>query len=114
MQCLLSATRGTLVYHRAAEPAIEAAAPAMAPVPGTAPAALRTTPQSREEAFEMLQGVAQFFKGSEPHSPVPYLVERAVRWGRMPLEEWLRDVIREEHVIDGIRETLGTQRRDEG
>jgi|SRR5690554_826108 len=98
----------------AAEPAIEAPAPATAPVPGAAPAALRTTPQSREEAFEMLQGVAQFFKGSEPHSPVPYLVERAVRWGRMPLEEWLRDVIREEHVIDGIRETLGTQRRDEG
>ncbi|ALM53981.1 type VI secretion system protein TssA [Halomonas huangheensis] len=75
-------------------------------------AALRTTPQTREEAFEMLNGVAQFFKGSEPHSPVPYLVERAVRWGRMPLEDWLRDVIREDHIIDGIRETLGTQRRD--
>lgn len=76
-------------------------------------AALRTTPRSREEAFDMLNGVAQFFKGSEPHSPVPYLVERAVRWGRMPLEDWLRDVIREDNVIDGIRETLGTQRRDE-
>lgn len=76
-------------------------------------AALRTTPQTREEAFEMLNGVAQFFKGSEPHSPVPYLVERAVRWGRMPLEDWLRDVIREDHIIDGIRETLGTQRRNE-
>ncbi|MGY3726971.1 MULTISPECIES: type VI secretion system protein TssA [Cobetia] len=80
---------------------------------GMAPAALRTTPQTREEAFDMLNGVAQYFKGSEPHSPVPYLVERAVRWGRMPLEEWLRDVIREEHVVDGIRETLGTQRRDD-
>lgn len=76
-------------------------------------AALRTTPQSREEAFEMLNGVAQFFKGSEPHSPVPYLVERAMRWGRMPLEDWLRDVIREDHIIDSIRETLGTQRRNE-
>lgn len=79
----------------------------------SAGAALRTVPQSREEAFEMLNGVAQFFKGSEPHSPVPYLVERAVRWGRMPLEEWLRDVIREDHIIDSIRDTLGTQRRDE-
>ena len=77
------------------------------------PAALRTTPQTREEAFDMLNGVAQYFKGSEPHSPVPYLVERAVRWGRMPLEEWLRDVIREENVVDSIRETLGTQRRDD-
>ncbi|MFQ3788480.1 type VI secretion system protein TssA [Halomonas sp. A29] len=92
------------------------AGPTVTPAPAAssaAPAALRTVPQSREEAFEMLNGVAQFFKGSEPHSPVPYLVERAVRWGRMPLEEWLRDVIREDSVIDGIRETLGTQRRDE-
>lgn len=75
--------------------------------------ALRTTPASREEAFAMLGAVAQYFKVAEPHSPVPYLVERAVRWGRMPLEDWLRDVIREDSVIDSIRETLGTQARDE-
>lgn len=74
--------------------------------------ALRTTPRTREEAFELLNGVAQFFKQTEPHSPVPYLVERAIRWGRMPLEEWLRDVIHEDQVVDSIRETLGTQRRD--
>lgn len=75
---------------------------------------LRTTPQNREEAFAMLGAVAQYFKTAEPQSPVPYLVERAVRWGRMPLEEWLRDVIREDNVIDSIRETLGTQGRDAG
>lgn len=75
-------------------------------------AALRTAPRTREEAFELLNGVAQFFKQTEPHSPVPYLVERAIRWGRMPLEEWLRDVIHEEQVVDSIRETLGTQRHD--
>lgn len=78
---------------------------------GSSSAALRTTPRTREEAFELLNGVAQFFKQTEPHSPVPYLVERAIRWGRMPLEEWLRDVIHEEQVVDSIRETLGTQRR---
>ena len=75
--------------------------------------ALLTTPETREEAFAMLGAVAQYFKAAEPHSPVPYLVERAVRWGRMPLEDWLRDVIREDNVVDSIRETLGTQTRDE-
>ena len=89
------------------------AAPYSAPVNAGAQAALRTTPRTREEAFELLNGVAQFFKQTEPHSPVPYLVERAIRWGRMPLEEWLRDVIHEDQVVDSIRETLGTQRRDE-
>ena len=85
---------------------------ASAVVSNASAGALRTTPLNREEAFELLSGVAQFFKQTEPHSPVPYLVERAIRWGRMPLEEWLRDVIHEDQVVDSIRETLGTQRRD--
>lgn len=75
--------------------------------------ALRTKPQSRDEAFEMLNGVARYFKDREPHSPVPYLIERAVKWGRMPLEEWLKDVIKDHGVIDNIRDTLGTQPKDD-
>ncbi|MBB5320160.1 type VI secretion system protein TssA [Marinobacter oulmenensis] len=74
---------------------------------------LRSKPQSREEAFEMLNGVARYFKEREPHSPVPYLIERAVKWGRMPLEEWLKDVIKDHGVIDNIQDTLGTQPRSE-
>jgi len=78
-----------------------------------APGPLRSKPHSREEAFEMLNGVARYFKEREPHSPVPYLIERAVKWGRMPLEEWLKDVIKDHGVIDTIQDTLGTQSRSE-
>lgn len=74
---------------------------------------LRTKPNSRDEAFEMLTGVARYFKEREPHSPVPYLIERAIKWGRMPLEDWLKDVIKDHGVIDSIRDTLGTQPRDD-
>lgn len=74
---------------------------------------MRSSPQSREEAFELLNGVARYFKEREPHSPVPYLIERAVKWGRMPLEEWLKDVIKDHGVIDTIQDTLGTQSRSE-
>lgn len=74
---------------------------------------LRTKPESRDEAFDMLTGVARYFKEREPHSPVPYLVERAIKWGRMPLEDWLKDVIKDHGVIDNIKDTLGTQSRDE-
>ncbi|WP_298842635.1 type VI secretion system protein TssA [uncultured Salinicola sp.] len=82
--------------------------------PATEPAGqLRTKPNSRDEAFEMLNGVARYFKEREPHSPVPYLIERAVKWGRMPLEEWLKDVIKDNGVIDNIRDTLGTQPKDD-
>ncbi|MFF5864576.1 type VI secretion system protein TssA [Pseudomonas sp. NPDC012596] len=78
-----------------------------------ADAPLRTVPLNREEAFTLLQGVAQYFKQAEPHSPVPYLVERAIKWGNMPLESWLNDVIKDSSVVDNIRDVLGTlQPRD--
>ncbi|EJM36865.1 type VI secretion-associated protein, ImpA family [Pseudomonas sp. GM33] len=70
---------------------------------------LRTTPQSRDEAFTLLAGIAQFFKQTEPQSPVPYLIERAIKWGNMPLEGWLNDVIKDSNVVDNIRDVLGTK-----
>ncbi|MFJ3485564.1 type VI secretion system protein TssA [Pseudomonas sp. NPDC090202] len=79
------------------------------PVKDPAPTALRTTPLTRDEAFTMLAGVAQFFKQSEPQSPVPYLIERAIKWGNMPLEGWLNDVIKDSNVVDSIRDVLGTK-----
>ncbi len=42
---------------------------------------------TREEAFRTLLRVAEFFKRTEPHSPLSYALEQAVRWGRMPLPE---------------------------
>ncbi len=74
---------------------------------GSAP--LRTTPATRDEAFTMLASVAQFFKNTEPQSPVPYLIERAIKWGNMPLEGWLNDVIKDSNVVDSIRDVLGTK-----
>ncbi|MBP0953956.1 type VI secretion system protein TssA [Pseudomonas alliivorans] len=75
----------------------------------TTSAPLRTTPATRDEAFTMLASVAQFFKNTEPQSPVPYLIERAIKWGNMPLEGWLNDVIKDSNVVDSIRDVLGTK-----
>jgi type VI secretion system protein ImpA len=77
--------------------------------PATVPAAMRTTPLTRDEAFTMLAGIAEYFKQSEPQSPVPYLIERAIKWGNMPLEGWLSDVIKDNNVVDNIRDVLGTR-----
>ncbi len=79
------------------------------PVQPAAPAPMRTTPLTRDEAFTMLAGIARFFKQSEPQSPVPYLIERAIKWGNMPLEGWLSDVIKDSNVVDNIRDVLGTR-----
>lgn len=64
-------------------------------------------PRDREEALRRLAGVAEFFRRTEPHSPVFHLVQRAAKWGTMPLEEWLREVIKDDSVLGSVRETLG-------
>jgi type VI secretion system protein ImpA len=63
--------------------------------------------QNRADALRQLAEVADYFRRTEPHSPVSYLVQRAVRWGEMPLEAWLQNVIHDENVLDQLRETLG-------
>ncbi|KXK00794.1 MAG: ImpA domain-containing protein [Acidobacteria bacterium OLB17] len=61
----------------------------------------------RPEALRRLEEVAAFFQKTEPHSPVSYLVQRAVKWGNMPLESWLEEVIKDENVLGQLRDTLG-------
>lgn len=63
--------------------------------------------QSRQDALKRLTDIATYFQKTEPHSPISYLVQRAVKWGNMPLEVWLQDVIKDETVIYQIRQTLG-------
>jgi type VI secretion system protein ImpA len=62
---------------------------------------------SRPEALKRLGEIAAFFQRTEPHSPVSYLVQRAVKWGHMPLDSWLREVIKDTSVLEQLNETLG-------
>ncbi len=63
--------------------------------------------RGRAEALRQLAEVAQYFQRTEPHSPVAYLVQRAIKWGQMPLEIWLEDVIKDGAVLGHLKETLG-------
>jgi type VI secretion system protein ImpA len=62
---------------------------------------------SRADALRRLGEIATFFQRTEPHSPVSYIVQRAVKWGNMPLDSWLQEVVKDENVLGNIRETLG-------
>ncbi len=63
--------------------------------------------QNRKDALKRLNELAEFFRKTEPHSPLSYLIGRAVKWGEMPLESWLQDVIKDEAVLFQLRQTLG-------
>ena len=61
---------------------------------------------SREKALDCLREVAQFFRQTEPHSPVAYLAEKAARWGEMPLHEWLHRVLGDGDALTRLRDVL--------
>jgi len=63
--------------------------------------------RTRQEALRRLAEVSEYFRATEPHSPVSYLVQRAIRWGQMPLDSWLQDVIKDGNVLNQLREILG-------
>jgi type VI secretion system protein ImpA len=61
---------------------------------------------SRQEAIASLRATAHFFRSSEPHSPVAFLVERAASWAEMPLDSWLSEVIKDGATLAQLRELL--------
>lgn len=88
----------------------EAKPGAVATVPGAAPRVPADGPmQSREQALAQLRAVAEFFRRTEPHSPVAYLAERAARWGEQPLHAWLRSVVKDEASLATLEELLGVE-----
>lgn len=61
----------------------------------------------RKDALKRLAQLASFFRKTEPHSPVSYLINRAVKWGNMPLNDWLQDVVKDAGTLEQLRQTLG-------
>jgi type VI secretion system protein ImpA len=62
---------------------------------------------SKQAALRALGEIAGFFRRTEPHSPVAYLLDRAVYWADMPLEQFLAELIRDESTLSSIRERVG-------
>lgn len=49
--------------------------------------------KNRGDAFHHLNNIATFFRNTEPHSPISYIIDKAVRWGDMDLDELMRELI---------------------
>lgn len=62
---------------------------------------------SREQAYRLLTDAAHYLQRTEPHSPVPYLVLRAVRWGALPLGELLQELVRSDGDLRATFDLLG-------
>lgn len=62
---------------------------------------------SRDEAYEQLGVIADYLSNIEPHSPTPYLIRRAMTWGRMPLSELLEEIVHDRGDLNRIFQLLG-------
>jgi type VI secretion system protein ImpA len=49
--------------------------------------------KNRTDAFRHLNEISDFFRKTEPHSPISYALEKAVKWGDMSLSELMRELI---------------------
>jgi type VI secretion system protein ImpA len=65
--------------------------------------------QDRAQALAKLREVAEFFRSTEPHSPVAYLADKAARWAEQPLHVWLRGVVKDQATFDHLQELLGVE-----
>jgi type VI secretion system protein ImpA len=57
---------------------------------------------SRESAYFALEKVADYLQAIEPHSPTPYLIRRAVNWGKLPLPQLMQVLMREEGDLNRL------------
>jgi type VI secretion system protein ImpA len=76
---------------------------------GSAPA---TPAGTREGLYRQLGEIAAALRRIEPHSPIPFLLERCVKLGGMPFPELMRAMIRENSAVDEVERLLGIDKKE--
>ena len=64
-------------------------------------------PGTRAEAVLLLKKSAEYFKINEPNSPIPFLVDRAIRMSSMSFMDLINDV--EPNALNKVKEILGVK-----
>ena len=62
---------------------------------------------TRDDAFKLLSKVADFFRRTEPHTPISFMLQRTVRWGSMPLPDLLQELIPDESARATYQQLTG-------
>lgn len=62
---------------------------------------------TREDALAALADIAAYFRRTEPHSPLAYTLDEAVRRGRLSWPELLEEIVQEEGSRHAILTSLG-------
>ncbi|MEI8320670.1 MAG: type VI secretion system protein TssA [Alphaproteobacteria bacterium] len=77
------------------------------PVSADKPSSLDDVIHGRAEAYAMIEKAAEYLSQLDPHSPAPYLIKRAVRWGNLPFEDLLKEMVADGNALTDLRRLLG-------
>ncbi|WP_435017845.1 type VI secretion system protein TssA [Tundrisphaera sp. TA3] len=101
------ARKGSAPAEAASAPATAADAPGSPSEGSTAPAAAPGRPATRDQIYRQIAEAAELLQGIEPHSPIPYLLRRAVELGSMPFPALMRELVRNPDVLGEMGRELG-------
>jgi type VI secretion system protein ImpA len=73
------------------------------PAATAAPAKLVT----RADVYRQLAEAATVLRGLEPHSPIPYLLQRAVELGALSFPELIKELVRDANILGALNRELG-------
>jgi type VI secretion system protein ImpA len=62
---------------------------------------------SRADVYRRLGEAADLLERLEPHSPIPYLIRKAVELGAMPFPLLMRALVRDDSVLSQMNRELG-------
>ena len=72
------------------------------------PRAMRT----RADIYRQLSEAANLLQQIEPHSPIPYLIQRAVALGMLPFPKLMRELIRDDGILNELNRELGIREEE--
>jgi type VI secretion system protein ImpA len=90
----------------------EQAVAGAAPAAGGGSASPAGAVASRQGAYRQLEQAAALLKQLEPHSPIPYLVQRAVELGRLSFPDLIQALIRDANVLSELNRELGVKEKE--
>ncbi len=66
---------------------------------------------TREGLYRQLEHIANALRKLEPHSPIPFLIERCVKLGAMPFPDLMRAMLHENAAVGELDQLLGIEKK---
>ncbi len=76
----------------------------------TGPVDVATVGARRADLYRQLGQIASALRVIEPHSPIPFLLDRCVRLGDLQFPDLMRAIVRESNTLDELDRLLGTEK----